>query len=263
MNTQSKKTEYASRRHVLSLGWKALSLSLGATAILWVERTLAQTTEWKALLRRKPRGGKGEVLSVDGRFVANGKNLRKGSVIKSGAQITSSQKGELLLRLSDNSTMQLKGPVDFSFHIDGKNKGVLSLVRGAALVVVPSRKQYLVEGPTATLGIKGTVFYREVFDGQPKKMNRDINNNPVDVPANAKDYFCLCNGEADYLNAKSATGTVTENANRKPHHSRFLKSEKKAGIIQAKQIINHDDRDIKRLIELQKEPKHRSDWLKI
>ncbi len=251
------------RRRVISLGLKTLALSAFASLACWGNRAAAQAIEWKSLLRRKPRGGKGEVLSIKGVFRAGLKKLRKGSVIKSGVRITSKEAGELFLRLSDNTTVQLKGPLDMRFNIDGKKRGILSLTRGAILAVIPTRQRYLVEGPTATLGIKGTVFYREVIHGNPDKMNRDIKNRPVKVPADAKDYFCLCNGKADYLNSKTAIGTLSEDASKVPHHSRFLKSELKSGIVDAGVVINHDDRDIKRLIDLQKKPQHHSDFLKL
>ncbi|MDH4225440.1 MAG: hypothetical protein OEW12_07320, partial [Deltaproteobacteria bacterium] len=112
---------------------------------------------------------------------------------------------------------------------------------------------YAVQGHTATLGIKGTVFYREVRPAAGSNSKTNNNHTP-------QEYICLCHGEADYMDPDSLA--VMMRRETAIHHKAVLASKTKHIQLQDAGMENHTDQEIHDLIQLQSQPRHDESWLK-
>lgn len=248
------------RRELLShslRGAFVLGSALSASQFLFPGS--AQAIDWKSLWSRRPTGGHATVKELEGVALGAYGPLKLGDRIESGTHIQCTQGARMVLHTSDNTVMQLSGETQLDLQLDGRGRGVMRLLLGAVLTVVPTNHRYLVEGPTATIGIKGTVFYRQFFaPGDQEAYN--MGGKRVEVPQNARDYVCTCNGQIEYLQPRTLYGVLSEAATH--HNAYFLDEQNPLQLGLARNAINHNNDQIRHLIGQQAEPRHDADWLK-
>jgi hypothetical protein len=115
-----------------------------------------------------------------------------------------------------------------------------------------------VGGPTATIGIKGTVVFRQIFR-EDEMDARAMQGKTYTRPRNLTDYFCTCNGEVDFLRNNDKSLITSEKA--AAHSSSFLDSSN-AKLLAKAPMVNHFDREIDRVIDLQDGVKHDKGFLR-
>lgn len=215
--------------------------------------------DWPAVFQAKEGGGTAEVTVLTGPGTADGRELEIGSIVPSGARVRMEPQAKAVLELPDRTVMELRGEAELELHIDRLSGGFYRLALGAVLSVVPRRNLYLAMGPTAVVGVKGTVFYREVFPADPEPgMTMD---GLLEIPERINDYFCTCHGEVDFLHGMDTP--VPFRTDRAQHHSSwFLRGNGETTLIEAP-MMNHFDDEIDRLIDLQAEPRHDKSWLEL
>jgi hypothetical protein len=249
-----------SRRNVIVFfGGVAAAFGVGYALRRFSAPPESPPIDWQAAFEAKSGGGEAIVKSLVGEAQANGVKLALGTAIPSGARIRVARDGIMIVALPDRTVMKLVGEAELSLHVDRTSGGVYDLALGAVLSVVPRRNLYLAMGPTATIGVKGTVFFREV-----KAEKRDMMmsmEGPVEMPKGIYDYFCTCNGEVDYLGDLNR-GEVVQSDVATHHNSFFLKKEGELELIKAP-MLDHFDDEIAQLIEIQEPPRHDADWLEL
>ena len=246
------------RRVFLAEGTRLLTLGgLGALAgtLAWPELGMAQ--DWKALSKTKLEGGHGTVKEVKGRATAASRPLKKGSRVESGEQIQVARDGLVILSLSDNTIMRINGNTTLTLEIGRNRQGFFKLLAGSLLTVMPTRNRYLVKLPTAVIGIKGTVFFQQIYHPE-ERTAMGMENKSYTIPEGISEYFCLCNGTADFTNAKTLGTFFTDKADH--HNSYYIDPSKENPLVKAP-MLNHVDEEIRQLIQLQDGPKHKSGFL--
>ncbi|HUJ75062.1 MAG TPA: FecR domain-containing protein [bacterium] len=244
--------EPLSRRNLIKTGGRVvLSGALAGTALqAWPHSSLAATVDWQRLFRKMPEGGFGTVKEVKGFAFANQRVLKVGDRVQAGEQLRVAKDGSLVVSAEDHTIIRLNEETVLDFHV-GPREGVLALVTGALLAVMPKGRRYLVAGPTATIGIKGTVIFRQVFTPREHTAHA-MEGRTATLPAGLNDYFCTCNGETDYLRNDNRSLITTVEAK---HHKSFFLNPANPGLLQPFEMINHFDRDIRALVGMQEGPK--------
>ncbi len=79
------------------------------------------------------------------------------------------------------------------------------------------------------------------------------------IPEGINEYFCLCNGLADFFQGEEATAFYSDNS--AYHNSYYIDPARPNPLVRAPQL-NHTDQQILELIDLQDGPKHDSAWLR-
>ena len=154
-----------------------------------------------------------------------------------------------VMRINANTTITLE--------IGTNRTGLFKLVVGSLLTVMPTRNRYLVQLPTAVIGIKGTVFYQQIF--HPKERTAEsMEQKDYPIPEGISEYFCLCNGLADFVDKSSMGVFFSDKADH--HNSYFIDPRLPNPIVKAP-MLNHQDIQIRELINLQEGPKHNSSFL--
>lgn len=227
----------------------------GITSLLRAGR--ADAIDWERLLRTAKPDGYGIVKQLTGRAFSGGRRLNEGSRVESGEQIQVSKGGRLILTMSDQSLFQMFGPTTLDLILSMMREGILNLLFGSILSVVPTRNRYLVMGPTGTIGIKGTVFFRQVFP-EDQVMARTMEGQ-MRTPEGVHDYFCNCHGEVEYQKPETAETFYND---RSEYHNAFFLDPRTPGLLVKAPMINHNDKLIKAMIDLQEEPKHDATWLR-
>lgn len=106
----------------------------------------------------------GGSLTLDGKPVAVGVELRDGAVVRLDA-------GRAVLDLGDEGRLKLTGPAEFKV-----GPRSFTLLRGALLSVLPKlRGSFSVATPIAVAAVRGTKFF-------------------IDARADGRTYLCLCQG---------------------------------------------------------------------
>jgi len=236
----------------------------GASLGLALDRyAVAQPDEgraWRHLFYSMPKGGTGKVKQVTGMAFANKRRLVVGATIHAGEQLRVAKGGSLVVSIQDRTLLWIKEETVLDFSPSPRKTGVLNLVSGALLAVVPVGNRYLVGGPYATVGIKGTVFYRQVFSGN-ERTGLAMENRIVTLPGEGlRDYFCTCNGSVDYLRKSDQSLIASDTAR---HHNAFFLNPQNPKLLEKSEMLNHFDRDIRAAIDLQEPPKHDSSWLQL
>ena len=249
---------HISRRRFLAGGGSAL---LKGAALAGLGAPLLPATghgmDWKSLRELMGPAGFGMVNSLIGEASADGRPLSVGSRIDSGARIEVSPAGRLIVNMSDRSVFQFTGPATLDLLLSMMREGVLNLLLGALLAIVPSGNRYLVMGPMGAVGIKGTVFYREVF-AQEQTTVHGMEGDLI-TPKGVRGYFCNCNGEVEYLERElNQKPLLTDRS--QYHHSYYLTPAPRDRLIKAP-MVNHNDGQIKALIALQEGKKHDASWI--
>ena len=246
------------RRGLLRTAGKAAlagSVLGGITSLLRAGR--ADAVDWEKLLRTAKPEGYGIVKQLTGRAFSGGRRLNEGSRVESGEQIQVSKGGRLILTMSDQSLFQMFGPTTLDLILSMMREGILNLLFGSILSVVPRRNRYLVMGPTGTIGIKGTVFFRQVFP-EDQVMARTMEGQ-MRTPEGVHDYFCNCHGEVEYQKPETAETFYND---RSEYHNAFFLDPRTPGLLVKAPMINHNDKLIQAMIDLQEEPKHDATWLR-
>ncbi|MDH4246769.1 MAG: FecR family protein [Deltaproteobacteria bacterium] len=247
-----------SRRYFLAQGKRLLTLSsLGALfGALGLPRSTAGQ-DWSQLASQRPRGGFGTVKDIAGEASAAGRVLRKNSRVESGERIQVEVGGRLILSLSDNTIMRINGNTVLELDIGSNRTGLFRLIVGSLLTVMPTKNLYLVQLPTAVVGIKGTVFFQQIFHpGETTALGME--NKQLTIPQGIREYFCLCNGAVDFMNTGNLKAFYSDAAE---HHNSYYIDPRQEGKLIKAPMVNHDDKQIRGLINLQEGPKHSSEFL--
>ena len=247
-----------SRRRMLELGGKGLAVAASAGAGITLIPNESLAIDWLSWFRRDTKmeqGGK--VLTIEGRAFADEKPLQVGQTIHSGQQVNVSRPGSVVIVLEDNTIFKLYGGAIVELALKRMEQTIIRLITGAIQAVVPAGSNFLLAGPVATVGVKGTVIYREVFGEDPepgKTMEGDYA-----IPAGVNDYFCNCFGDVNYLDRH--TGETFHTSHAKYHEGYFLDPATKGLLVKAP-MLNHFDNGIRELIAQQPGKKHDTSWLK-
>ena len=249
-----------SRRNVLVFfGAAAASFGLGYVVRRLSTPPGSPPIDWRAAFEAKSGEGEALVKSLVGEGYAGKRKLALGAKVPSGQRLRVSREGVMVLALPDRTVMKVTGEAELTLHIDATSGGVYNLALGAVLSVVPRHNLYLAMGPTAAIGVKGTVFFREV-KGEKRDMMMSMEG-PVAMPPDITDYFCNCNGEVDYL-GDLQRGEVVRNDRARHHNSFFLKTDGRLQLVKAP-MLDHFDDEIDRLIDIQEPPRHDKTWLQL
>ncbi|MBI3992339.1 MAG: FecR domain-containing protein [Candidatus Lambdaproteobacteria bacterium] len=247
-----------SRRRMLELGGKGLAVAATAGAGITLIPNESLAIDWLSWFRRDTQmehGGK--VQSIEGRAFADQKPMQVGQTIRSGQQVKVSNPGSVVIVLEDNTIFKIYGGAIIELALKRMEESIIRLITGAIQAVVPAGSNFLVAGPAATIGVKGTVIYREVFGEHPAPGKTIEGDYPI--PAGVNDYFCGCFGDVDFLDKH--TGEPFHTAHSRYHEAYFLDPGTKNMLVKAP-MLNHFDQGIRELIDLQPGQKHDASWLK-
>lgn len=246
------------RRQLFAIGGRLIAASaMGAGLNSIVFPGDAQAVDWRNLFQSGAVGGFGKVKELQGTAFINRKPAAVGSLAESGDQVLCTKGSTVILSLSDQSVLRISGESIFTMRLDAKKGGILQMALGSLLAVIPTGNRYLLMGPTATIGVKGTVFYRQAFGpGDTHGMMGD--GRQMRLPPRTKEFFCTCNGTVDYLKKDLSQGFEDTGHHHSPY---FLSVEDPLNPYRPKRWINHTDGDIRKLIDRQEGPKHDASWL--
>lgn len=217
----------------------------------------AEALDWRSMFRGRQEGGGGKVQKLKGRATANGRFLKVGDRVNSGEQILVSSAAHLIISMVDNTIFRINGAAQFVMHASQRKTGIFRLLMGSILTVMPKNNRYLVQMPSASIGIKGTVFFHQIYaPGETTALDQDRNR--VTIPEGIGEYFCLCNGQADFM--KSVEKGVLYQDTSTYHNSYYLDPRQPKLLVGAPQL-NHIDAEILELIALQEGRKHDSKFL--
>jgi len=246
------------RRELFNIGGRMVIGSILLSALPGTPDAQAQEAiNWRNLFREMPKGGGGKVKELEGMAFAGKRPLKVGDAVAAGEQLRVTKESRLIVSASDNSIFQIKGEAVVDFHIGTEKSGLLKLVLGQILAVVPTGHRYLIAGPTATIGIKGTVVFRQIFR-EDEMVARAMKGKSYTRPRNLTDYFCTCNGAVDFLRNNDNSVITSDKA--EAHSSEFLDSGNPKLLTEAP-MINHFDKEIDKVIGLQDGPKHDRSFL--
>lgn len=247
-----------SRRFFLAEGARLITYgSLGglAAAMAWPGRAHGQ--DWGALFRSRPTGGHGTVKDLRGQASAAGRPLAAGARVASGEQIRVGPNSRLILSLSDHTILRINAGTVVSLEVGVSRTGFFRLLVGSLLTVLPTGNRYLVHLPTATVGIKGTIFFQQIYaPGETVAVDRDQGR--VTIPEGIGEYFCLCNGLADFMGKLETTPFFSDDSYY--HNSYYIDPRLPNPMVPAPQL-NHTDEQIRDLIRRQDGPKHNTAFL--
>jgi hypothetical protein len=249
------------RRGLFMAGGQMITgITLAAALDRYAQAQSSDAVDWRRLFSSKPEGGTGVVKQVTGIAFANQRTLKVGSTVKSGEQLRVAKGGTLAISIQDGTLISMREETVLDFAPSAHKTGLLNLIAGSLLTVMPTGNRYLVAGPTATIGIKGTVIYRQVF---PENVHsaQAMEGRTAKLPGKGlKDYFCTCNGTVDYLHNSDKSLIVTDHAE---HHNSFFLNPGNSKLLEKFEMVNHFDRDIMAAINLQDGPKHDTKFLKL
>ena len=249
-----------SRRQLFAIGGKWVAAAGIATAFSdLVFPGDSSAAGWKDITSDKGKQADGLIKSAKGSILANGRSVKTGDTLRSGDSILSSADSHMMVELKDGTIFQVKGQSSFVFHsMPDRKRGIISVALGSLLAVVPTGNRYLINGPTATIGIKGTVFFRQVF-APTDRVGMDITGKEIPLPKGAKDIFCVCNGSVAYLAPNSLKKVLSDEAQ---HHSAYFLGTEQPLRPNPTTPVNHTDKEIAALIKAQSGKKHDASWLR-
>jgi hypothetical protein len=252
---------FTRRNALVFFGGAAAAVAAGYGLGKLLRKPGSPPIDWRAAFESKTGGGEALVKSLVGEGFAGSRKLALGDKVPSGERLRVGKEGVMVLALPDRTVMRINGQADLELHVDPKSGGVYNLTLGAILSVVPTRNLYLAMGPVATIGVKGTVFFRRVLG--PSDDTMMSMEGPTHPPAGINDYFCTCNGEVEYL-GDLQRGEVLMQDHAVHHNANFLKKEQTGEIVISKApMLDHFDDEIDQLIEIQEPPRHDRSWLQL
>lgn len=248
------------RRGLFIIGGQVIAgATLGAALERHARAQAKDAIDWKRLFSSPPEGGEGTVKQLSGVAFANRRVLSVGSKVQSGEQLRIAKGGSLTVSVHDGTLLQMRQETVVDFAVSPHKSGLLNLLAGSLLAIVPVGHRYMVKGTAATIGIKGTVIFRQVFT-ENETTARAMEGRTAKLPGKGlKDYFCTCNGAVDYLKNDSLSFIASDTAQ---HHNSFFLNPQNPQLLEKFEMINHFDRDIKAAVELQDGPKHDTSFLK-
>ncbi len=249
------------RRGLFIIGGQVIAGATLAAALERHARAQAKDAiDWKRLFSSPPEGGVGTVKQLSGVAFANRRALAVGAKVQSGEQLRVAKGGSLTVSVQDGTLLQLKEETVIDFAVSPHKTGLLNLLAGSLLAIVPVGHRYLVKGTAATIGIKGTVVFRQVFT-ENETSARAMHGKTAALPGKGlRDYFCTCNGAVDYLKNDGLSFIASDKAE---HHNSFFLNPQNPQLLEKFEMINHFDRDIKAAIDLQDGPKHDASFLQL
>ena len=173
------------------------------------------------------------IQSIQGTVTVNGVMAKVGTIVKVGDRIsTSANKGSSAVIVIGNDAYMLREDTTIIFQASKKNMAVgavevlesLLISSGKVLSVFakrPPSQAVVLRARSATIGIRGTGCYVEVYD--------------------RRTYFCLCYGEATVDGAGMATKTI-----RTTHHEQPIWLDENNGIMRTEKADfgNHADAEL-------------------
>ena len=246
-----------SRRRLLKWGGGGLALgALGAGTLL--DPPDATALDFTSLYRsRSDAGAPAVVAELGGKAFADERPLQIGSKVHHGEQVRVAKTGHLVLTLPDGSAYRLMRGATVELVLQQRRPNAFRLLVGALLSVIPSGRPFTVVGPTATIGVKGTVFFHEVFSDQDR--TGFTPEGPQQMPPGQYDYVCACYGSLD-VRSNSTSGERP--ISRSTYHTAFAVEPQRSDFLVTAPYFNHSDRQIAQLVAHQQGPKHRTDWLR-
>lgn len=243
-------------RRTLHHGGRTLLAGTAVAALGSLHPVPAQAFDPRSWFGADSEPAKATVKVLKGRAYAGKRRLAVGDTIASGTRVSVEQGGRAVIAAGDGSIFQVYGGATVELLLNMMRQGLLHLLQGALLAVVPLGNTYVAQGTTALVGIKGTVFYHQVFGPEPAP-GRTMDGT-VPIPSAAREYFCLCHGEVDYYRRPGGEPFFTD---RGEHHSAHFLEPERPGVVAPAPMMNHDDEDILRLIALQAPPRHDASWI--
>jgi hypothetical protein len=231
--------------------------SLGALTAALASPGVSFGLDWASLVGSRPKGGHGIVKELQGRARAEKRSLKVGKRVESGELIEVGFKSWLILSLSDNTILRINANTTVTLDIGANRRGFFRLLAGSLLTVMPTGNRYLVNLPTATVGIKGTVFFHQIYH-PGERFAFDEVNTKVRIPQGINEYFCLCNGMADFMSREEFRLFYSDVS--VYHNSYYIDPRLPNPMIEAPQL-NHTDEQILELIDRQEGTKHDTGFL--
>ena len=247
--------ENLNRREILILGKNLFLTSLIAGVPLGCSQSRpVETVDWQKELQPFDEKGVATVTHLTGDGFAKSEPLMVGQKLNSGTVVDLSKGGLLVLTLPDRSVLQLKDETRLRLDLDSERGGDLTVKYGSLLSVITPRRRsrhYRIKGTAALVGVKGTVCFLQVFKPGESREPK--------IPSQATEYFCICNGAIDYLNPNN----IAALSDQAEHHSPYFlfPDGNDIGLIKANMLLNHDDKEIKGLIDHMVGKKHDTSWL--
>lgn len=209
--------------------------------------------DWSQAIQTYTFTGKAILKEIEGVAFINTKKAYPGDNLNSYDELFVRKKSIVYVTLQDSSIFKVKGPSHIIFQLDKTSGGIIQLKAGSLLSVVPRRKKrpYILKMASVAIGIRGTVCFSHVINKQSPPIKK--------APDNATDYFCICNGNIDYLDQTHTTITSAE----AEHHNAFFiePGPEHIKLSSAGYLYDHDDTEIYNLIEKMEGEKHPQDWL--
>ncbi len=173
--------------------------------------------------RKMPQGR--SIFELEGRVLVNGKNARKDTLIRSSDTVETAPGGKIIFAVGQNAYVLRERSV---LEMEGKDLLVrgLQLISGAMLGVFGKRRDPLtMRARNATIGIRGTALYSEIFP--------------------ERSYVCTCYGEVEL---QAGNQPEQRERVRSRHHDapRWVSQTAKAGIplITPAPMMNHSDLEL-------------------
>jgi len=246
------------RRHLLAQGTRLLTMgSLGALFASLGLPAPAAGQDWATQSRVRHQGGHGTVKSMEGAASAAGRALAVGGRVNSGEEIRVAPGSLLILSLLDNTIMRINAGTVVTLEIGKNRMGLFRLLVGSLLTVMPKGNRYLAMLPTAVIGIKGTVFFQQIFH-PGERVAQDETFSRVTLPEGIQEYFCLCTGLADYMTPRADALLFSDRS--EYHNSYYIDPRAPNPMVKAPQL-NHTDDQIRDLIQRQVGEKHNTGFL--
>ena len=163
------------------------------------------------------------VRKLRGSARINGRPAREGDFIGAGDRVTTGPDGEAVFVVEDNAYL-LRGDSDLTLPKSTPAEQVLQVVSGQVLAVF-GRRPLTVDAPLATIGIRGTGAYLEVYP--------------------ERNYVCLCYGKAVLTSKANPEKSESLDAFHHDNPRNMLAMPTGAGmLIEPAKMINHQDEEL-------------------
>lgn len=177
--------------------------------------------------------------------------------VPSGALVSVTKGGRVIIILPTGTIFTVYGGSELELLLSTMRTGVLKLLAGAVLMVVPRGMNYLMAGLATSIGIKGTVVYRQKF-GAADRIAR-TREGMVRIPEGISEYVCTCHGETEYVKTGKHAPYFRD---RSDYHHAFSIDPSSPGLLRKAPQLDDMDAAIRALVGLQEGAKHDIGWLR-